>query len=327
MNRIGIVIVTWNSQDHIEACLNAARKWCPEILVVDNASTDQTVKLVRRHGQARLIQNPTNRGFAAAVNQGIAALQCDLSLLLNPDVTLETDIEPLARACQQDGVAAAAGRLLNADGTDQAGFMVRRFPTALTLALEVTGCNRLWPGNPVNRRYRCRDADWNVEADVEQPAGALLMIRHDVWRQLGGFDESFHPLWFEDVDMLRRVAKNGFRVRYIPEMVARHHGGHTAAQLSFGCRTTYWYDSLLRYASKHFGGSGRVLVCASVALGSLVRLSFSLLRERSMQPLVVYPAVIRLVAGFLIGAPRGFGAKRSPAGTTGTDRVTLRTPD
>ncbi len=73
------------------------------------------------------------------------------------------------------------------------------------------GLNRLWPGNPVNRRYRCLDLDLEAAADVEQPAGAFLLIRRDAWQALGGFDEGFHPIWFEDVDFLKRARDAGYR--------------------------------------------------------------------------------------------------------------------
>lgn len=326
MNRAGIVIVTWNSEDHIDECLTAAVKRAGEVVVVDNASSDGTVERVQRHEGVRLITNSQNRGFAAAANQGASTLESDHILLVNPDVTLDTDIEPLMRACGERDVAAATGRLVNEDGSVQSGFMVRRFPTALTLAFEAMGFNRIWPGNPVNRRYRCLDNDWEQEADVEQPAGALLLFRMECWRELGGFDEAFHPLWFEDVDLLRRTAEKGYRVRYFPSVVARHLGGHTARQLSFRCRTRYWYDSLLRYTSKHYGRSGRTIVCASVVIGSLARLPFSVIQERSGEPLRVYLAVMSRALDVLWRGTRRLNVRQDPAGAS-VNRETLRTPE
>ncbi len=326
MKRAGIVIVTWNSEDHIDACLNAAVERADEVVVVDNASSDGTVERVRRHNKVRLIANRRNRGFAAAANQGASSLESDFVLLVNPDVTLETDIEPLTRACMESGIAAATGRLLNEDGSLQEGFFARRLPTALTLAFEAMGWNRIWPGNPVNRRYRYLYAEWETEVDVEQPAAALLMFRLDRWRELRGFDEGFQPLWFEDVDLLRRAADRGYRIRYVPTVEARHHGGHTAEQLSFRCRTLYWYDSLLRYASKHFGRSGRVMVSASVVFGSLARAPFSVFQERSGEPLRVYLVVMSRALDSLWRGTRRLNVRQDPAGAR-VDRETLRTPE
>ena len=155
---VGIVVVTYHSAAEIGPCLDAALATGAEIVVVDNASTDGTVSEVRRR-PVRLIANSTNRGFAAAVNQGFAVLQCPYVLLLNPDSVLQTDLGPLRDACAAPDAAGAGGLLLDISGQPQVGFMVRRFPTAASLALEALLLNRVWPQNPVNRRYRGLDLD------------------------------------------------------------------------------------------------------------------------------------------------------------------------
>src|SRR4051795_13575806 len=183
---IGIVIVTYNSGREIGACLEAALRSGAEVIVVDNASTDNTIAEVSRRG-ARLIANPDNRGFAAAVNQGFIALQTPYVLLLNPDAVLQNDLEHLRDACDLPQAAGAGGQLLDTEGRPQIGFMVRQFPTPWTLALESLLLNRLCPNNPVNRRYRGLGLDYNKRFEVEQPAGAFLMVRRTVWQELGGF--------------------------------------------------------------------------------------------------------------------------------------------
>src|SRR5437588_6801023 len=135
MAAIGIVIVTYNSAEHIGACLEAAQRTNAEIIVVDNASSDDTVEQVTRRN-VRLLANSTNRGFAAAVNQGIASLDTLYILLLNPDTILVSGLEAMRAACELPGSAGAGGQLLDALGQPQIGFMVRRFPTGASLALE-----------------------------------------------------------------------------------------------------------------------------------------------------------------------------------------------
>ena len=98
----------------------------------------------------------------------------------------------------------------------QAGFTLRRLPTPLVLAFEVLLINRLWPGNPANWHYRCYGFDYDEPGEVEQPAGAFLMFRRQVWEQLGGFDERFYPIWFEDVDFCKRIRDHGGRIYYDP---------------------------------------------------------------------------------------------------------------
>jgi hypothetical protein len=211
MRDVGIVIVTYNSTPYIGSCLDAALATGAELVVVDNASEDGTVAEVERR-TVRLITNQSNAGFAAAVNQGIRALRAPLLLLLNPDAIIQSGLEHLRDACDDPQTAAAGGTLVNSLGERQVGFMVRRFPSAAALCMESLLLNRLWPRNPVNWHYRCLDLDYSVPTEVEQPAGAFLMIRRDAWERLDGFDESFYPLWFEDVDFLKRAKENGYRI-------------------------------------------------------------------------------------------------------------------
>src|ERR1022692_1470778 len=234
MSEIGIIIVTYNSAAEIGACLDAAIASGAEIVVVDNASGDGTIAEVARRG-VRLIANSENRGFAGGVNQGFAVLNNPYVLLLNPDVVIQTSLEPLRQACDLTGSAGAAGRLLDPSGKPQVGFMIRRLPTPAALILEALLLNRIWPGNPVNRRYRCLDWDISSPSMVEQPAGAFLMVRRAVWLEVGGLDEGFFPLWFEDVDFCRRVRDRGFRLYYIPEAVAKHTGGPSTPNLELRC--------------------------------------------------------------------------------------------
>jgi GT2 family glycosyltransferase len=208
MDDTGIVIVTYNSAAEIGACLDAAMRTGARVVVVDNGSEDGTIAEVARRG-VRLIANSSNLGFAAAVNRGFAECDRPYMLLLNPDAVLASPLEPLRTACARPGVAAAGGCLVDSQGRPQVGFMVRRFPTPAALVLEALLLNRLWPRNPVNRRYRELEQDPSAPREVEQPAGALLMVRRSVWREAGGFDEGFFPLWFEDVDFCRRTADRG----------------------------------------------------------------------------------------------------------------------
>jgi N-acetylglucosaminyl-diphospho-decaprenol L-rhamnosyltransferase len=272
-------------------------------IVVDNASSDGTVDHVRARSGVRLIANAQNRGFAAAVNQGVReAGDSEFVLVLNPDAHLLTAVDRLVEATEQYGLA--AGRLVDETGRTQAGFTIRRFPTPAALACELFGLNRLWPSNPVNRRYRYLDRDLDQPGPVEQPAGALLMIRQDVWKQLGGFDEQFYPVWFEDVDLCRRAADLGYQIEYIPSVVACHQGGHSVGRIPAGCRASYWCVSLLRYAAKHFRPLAFRGVCAAVVFSSVPRMVAGMITERNLSSVATYLQVMRfaglcLVSGHL----------------------------
>jgi GT2 family glycosyltransferase len=291
----GAVIVTYNSGRFLKACLEAAVPKLGHVVVVDNASSDDTVAVARRFPSVDLRINSANMGFATAANQGVRAVESDFVLLLNPDTVIRTDLDPLVTACSLPGVGAAAGKLMDGNGKPQAGFTVRRFPGARSLACESLGINRLWPGNPVNRRYRCSDLDLDTAQYVEQPAGAFLMFRRDVWFRLGGFDERFHPLWFEDVDFLRRMTCLGYSVWYDPAVEALHYGGHSLESVTPGDRQYFWYGNLLKYAAKHFGPLGLKATAASVAVGCAVR---SMMAGGSE-----WRPVARLCGAMLFGAP------------------------
>jgi len=101
-NMTGVVVVTYNSAEVIERCLDSCRNL--PVVVVDNASRDNTRELVARRAHVKLVPNRTNRSFAAAVNQGVAGLDADLILVLNPDVELETPIDALESACRTEGL-------------------------------------------------------------------------------------------------------------------------------------------------------------------------------------------------------------------------------
>jgi len=302
------VIVTHNSGTEVEACLDALANMAPELtpIVVDNASTDGTTMRVGMRPEVNLIANTENLGFAGAVNQGVNSIQANLEpnaliLMLNPDARLLTSVDALAAATGKYGVA--AGKLVDVNGEAQKGFTIRRFPTPLTLAFELFGINRLWPSNSINRKYRCLDRDLEAAGPVEQPAGAFLMIRMDVWKQLNGFDIGFHPVWFEDVDFCRRAVDAGVRIQYVPEAIAEHLGGHSVGAIPIGFRALYWCASLLRYAAKHFRPVAYRGICLAVVLSSVPRMVMGMIVSRSLTPVVAYSRVI-WVAGLCLLTPR-----------------------
>lgn len=293
MSEAGVVIVTHQSAEEIGPCLDAALPTGADIVVVDNASTDDTRREVARRN-VRLIANTRNRGFAAAVNQGIGALDTPVVLLLNPDAHLQTGVSALIECCRAPGVGGASGKLVDAAGQPQRGFAARELPSPAALIFEALLLNRLWPSNPVNWHYRCLGFDFCAPGYVEQPAGAFLMIRRDVWEELGGFDEEFYPLWFEDVDFCWRVKDKGYRIRYTPEAVAKHTGGHSATKISLENRQVYWYRGLLRLAAKRYRSGTYRIVCLAVVIGSLLRCILGIAAYRSLKPLAAYSRVMAL---------------------------------
>ncbi len=315
--RCTAIIVTHNSGATIRECLDAlaAQSGSPgadgsatgeveecEIIVVDNASSDDTVQRVEEFvawHPLRLIANDENLGFAAAVNQAAREAECDVLLILNPDAIAEEGAVPALLGCMAaTGAGAVGGALMEADGQPARGFAFRQIATLAPLMCEALLVNQLWPDNPVNRRYRCLDANYSQQQEVEQPAGACLAVRRTMWEKLGGFDEQFFPVWFEDVDFCRRLREQGAKIMYCPEARLRHSGAHSVRQLSFRQKQVYWYGNMLRYARKHFSGGQVVVLRLAIISGMLMRSVAALFGARKAplrEVLSAYGSVIRTV--------------------------------
>ncbi len=271
--RVSVVVVTHNSAEAV-AGLDGLRG-PDEIIFVDNASQDHTVEAIRHAlPAAQVIANADNRGFAAAVNQGVRASNADVIVLLNPDAQPRGPLDasaPIVRRALDPKIGVVGGKLLGVEGDVQTGFNVRAFPSWSVLALESLGVNRLWPSNPANRRYRMTGFDHAQPQACEQPAGAFLAFRRGLFDELQGFDERFWPLWFEDVDFCLRASASGYSNWFEPASEAVHLGAHSIASLGLPEKRKYWYRSLLRFAKKHFGPPSAASLQAIVAIGLLLR--------------------------------------------------------
>ncbi|MFN0104625.1 MAG: glycosyltransferase family 2 protein [Bryobacteraceae bacterium] len=266
------VFVTYNSAGYIGRAVESCLQQNIFIVVVDNGSTDGTLAAIPSHANVRVVANGRNLGFAGGVNCAVRESNASYFLLLNPDIELLDPIGPLVTAVVEKGHNAAAGLLVDTAGNPQKGFSFRRLPTPAALAFEVLGINRIWPVNPVNRWYRCLDLDPLQPQAVEQPAGACFLFRRDDWERLGGFDEGFYPVWYEDVDFCRRLLATGGRIWFNPLVRVLHHGGHSVQKIELGYRERVWYGSLLRYVAKHFRPLSRRIVAIIVALAVIPRI-------------------------------------------------------
>lgn len=323
----GAVIVSYQSADCVAACLRSVLLHFDEVVVVDNGSTDGSAAQARsvavpRGKRVDVWEAGRNLGFAGGINAGVRRLATPYVLVLNPDVTLPAEA-PIRRALEESlgtpGVGAAAGVLREPGLGPQAGFTVRMLPRTRDLVLEALGVNAMWPSNPANVRYRCLDLDLHQAQEVEQPAGAFLAFRREAWERAGGWDEQFHPVWFEDVDFCRRLLDAGWRIRLAPEARALHAGGHSVGKLPSPARASYWYGSLLRYSAKHFGPWRTRVVAAAVLLGTTGRMIFHCLHRRR-EAVGAFSAAAGIAARCLVtgrapNAPAG-GSPRANQGLT-----------
>jgi hypothetical protein len=275
MPRCSVILVTYNSGAHIAACVRALSSQDCEIIVVDNASGDDTVAVVRSleaDVPLQLITISRNIGFAGGVNHGAKAASSDVLLILNPDAIAEHGaIDALLECFSRSQAAVIGGALLDADGRPAKGFAFRRLPTLASLLFEVLLINQAWHKNPVNRRFRCLEADYSKEQTVEQPAGACLAVTRTAWNAVEGMDEAFFPVWFEDVDFCFRLRRAGATIVYCPTARFRHSGAHSVGQLDFAQKQMFWYRNMVRYAAKHYSGASLVTLRLGIFVGMGLR--------------------------------------------------------
>jgi len=279
--QLTIAIVTWNSERWIDRCLRSIEAACAgvpyEIIVYDNASSDRTRQLVG--DEATLLHGANNAGFAAGINRAVKASRGRYVFFLNPDCELKPGaLADLVRYLDAHPEFAAAAPLLSDDdGESQREFQLRRLPTFASLLAEVLGVSRLWPSNPVTARYRYRDLDLSVPQAVEQPAAAAMLLRRDVFDEIGPLDERFAPAWFEDVDYCRRLAAAGKRVVVVPSARARHFGGASLEHVRFAEFIDHWYRNMHLYARKWLTPPQAVALRLAVIAGMLLRIPLALL--------------------------------------------------
>jgi len=313
MPHCSVILVTYNSSAQIEACLRALSSQDCEIIVVDNASQDDTVARVKSLAEQiplQLVTISRNIGFAGGVNQGVRAASGDVLLILNPDAVAEPGAIDAMLAClETSGASAAGGALLESDGQPAKGFAFRRIPTLTALLFEVLLVNQAWPGNPVNRHYRCLDADYLKQQQIEQPAGACLAVKSKAWNSVGGMDPAFYPVWFEDVDFCKRLLDHGGLIVYCPSARFHHSGAHSVGQLAFRDKQMYWYQNMVRYARKHFSAAKVVILRLAIFKGMLLRMLVSLFGggPRDLppgEPIRSYACVARWAIG--LGDPANY---------------------
>jgi len=263
MSELAIIIVSWNVRDLLRRCLESVYRSAealarePEVIVVDNASSDGSVEMVREaFPQVRLIANRENVGFTAANNQGIRALCLPSGprffLFLNPDTEVAPDALPsmLDYMAQHPEVGVLGPMLLNPDGTVQSSR--RRFPTLATAFMESTVIQwRLWKDNPVLRRYYVLDRSDDEPQEVDWVTGACFMVRREAIEDVGLMDEGFF-MYSEELDWCRRMREKGWKVIYLPQARVVHYGAQSSEQVK-PFQHIQFQRSKIRYFRKYHG--------------------------------------------------------------------------
>ena len=251
LSQLSIIIVSWNVRELLRACL-ASLPTEAEIIVVDNASSDGSVEMVRRDfPQVRLLANQRNRGFTGGNNDGLRLTSRPFVFFLNPDTVVQGDaIERMMAYLGAHAEVGVVGPQLNyGDGALQSSR--RRFPTLMMALFESTPLAWHWPAerNPWARRYQLADVPAGFAQEVDWLVGAALLTRQDVVTEVGDFDEGYF-MYSEELDWQRRVKQVGWRIVYLPEAVVTHYEGKSSEQAA-GARHVRFNRSKVRYFRKH----------------------------------------------------------------------------
>lgn len=294
--QLSIIIVNWNTRDFLHACLKSLQKELEkelegmeaEVFVVDNNSSDGSAEMVRReHAWVHLIANEQNRGFAAANNQALKPASGKKILLLNPDTEIKTGtVARLLRFLDEHPAAGVvAPQLLNSDGSIQRS--CRSFPTFINMFSELIGLSRLFPQCAEFRKYKMLDWDHNSAQQVDQPEGACLLIRREVFDKVGMFDEGYFML-FEEVDWCYRAKKAGWEIWFTPDVQVMHHYGQSIKQAKVDMIFSS-HRGLYRFWHKHYrNGRWYLDPFAKLGLGALAYLRVGAYLIRRMKIFAIY---------------------------------------
>ena len=226
---VSIIIVNYNQKNFLKECLKnileAKINLDYEIIIVDNNSRDSSkeflTELSVKNDKIKIILNKKNFGFAKANNQGIKKARGKYVLILNPDViVLPGAIEQLYQFMETHPEVGIAGpQLLNPNKTIQ--YSCLRFPCWYMPIFRRTILGKLPIAQKALKKYLMTDFDHQIAKPVDWLLGACLMIRKDVLEKIWFFDERFF-LYFDDVDLARRVWQAGFKVYYFPPAKMYH---------------------------------------------------------------------------------------------------------
>ena len=286
-NLVDVIVVNWNAGDQLRACVDSIAKYgaglVGKVIVVDNGSVDGSTAGIEELSNVTLVLAGSNLGFGKACNLGAKQATSKYLLFLNPDAALYESTLPKCLEYMESPENLNVG-ICGAQMLDQNGAISRscaRFPSVMGFFAHAIGLNRFFP------RLSHFMGEWSHEytRQVDHVIGAFYLIRHNLFKELEGFDERFF-VYLEELDLSLRAAFKGWSITYLSEAKAFHLGGGTSSQVK-GRRLFYSQRSRLLYAFKHFSGLGAFSVLCltffvepiSRSTLALMRLSWSNFRE------------------------------------------------
>jgi len=256
--KLSIIIVNYNVRYFLEQALYAVQKAIvnieADVWVVDNASKDDSVEMVReKFPWVRLIANEGNPGFSIANNQAIRESNAEYVLLLNPDTVVEEDtfekcIDFMDARPQAGGLGV---KMIDGSGN----FLPeskRGFPSPWVAFCKTFGLSTFFPKSKLFNHYHLGYLDKDENHEVEVLAGAFMMMRKSVLDEVGLLDETFF-MYGEDIDLSYRIIKGGYKNYYCADTTIIHYKGESTKRGSLNYVKVF-YNAMIIFAKKHFKG-------------------------------------------------------------------------
>lgn len=252
---VSVVVVSHQSAGDIRRCLNsladdAADGWV-EVIVVDNASSDDTTEIVRHeYSWVHLVTNTRRRGFGANCNQGALRARGRFLLLLNPDAELMVgSLAAMVQHLELNPVAGVVGpRLLYPDGRPQAS--VRRFPSLAATLVRRTPLRLFLHDTVAERNHLSQEEDLSRPSDVDWLLGAAMLFRMTTFLTMGGMDDGYR-LYCEDIDICWRLHRQDWEVHYLPAAVGLHGLSELTRHRFFTNRSWWHLRSMVRFLRRN----------------------------------------------------------------------------
>ncbi|HAY34788.1 MAG TPA: glycosyltransferase family 2 protein [Ignavibacteria bacterium] len=276
---VSVVIVTWNSAEEIMRCVNSVIKNSDvktEIIAVDNNSSDDTKEKLeelknQNDNKLILIFNSDNRGYTKACNQGMKIAKGEYIFLLNPDTELtDGSLDILTSKLNLNkSYGAVAPKLLNEDGTIQKS--CRNFPEYRDMFFEMTLLSRIFPRSKIFSRWKMNYFDHDSEREVDQPMAAALLLKKSAAEEIGFFDSRFR-MFFNDVDICKKLSHHGYKIIFCPDAKVIHKKG-VSIYKDRANMIRIWNTDCAEYFNKHHKNYIlQVLLSAGLKLTGIVRI-------------------------------------------------------
>lgn len=281
MITLSVIIVSYNVREFLgealSSILRSVENLSAEIIVVDNASSDQSADFVEENfPSVKVIRNARNVGFARANNQAIKESSGQYVCLINPDTVVQEDtFRVLLDFMSEHPQAGVVGcKILNPDGSLQLACR-RSFPTPWVAFTKISGLAMLFPRSRLFGRYNLTFLDPDEIAEVEAISGSFMLLRRQVINQVGMLDESFF-MYGEDLDWCYRISQSNWKIYYVPLTQIIHFKGESSKKSPFEQRRLF-YEAMRLFVRKHFSRGKALIPSWFLILAIWIRALFSFL--------------------------------------------------